>query len=259
MMKVGVGIDVKLIKDELRYREASPADPAQITSYYPRRKLLGFEVRDVKLVATTRVVITPEDTEHPLPHELDGERRTISGRLRHGWKRGLGFISEDGVSRYTGELVLEVHDDEGGAKGFLSHHRGYGDEPEAIYVVINLPRERMDWLWARWLERPRQGLGLLLEFEAWQEASEGSYAEFEHWQFFYIEPQTAHAFDGGRTDLSAFSFTVEPADEADPPKETMPPPTAAEALPAPKPSRRIEGLLWTITALLSLVLLTQCH
>ncbi len=167
---------MKLTKEGNSYREASGTEPDKATTYHRHRNRLGFEVRDIKLRATSRTVINAESALGLLAHERDGQRLIISGKLRHGWRRSLGFISEDGVRSYEGELVLWVHDDEEEFGGFLSHHRANDNVPEAIFLVINFSRERMNWLWARWLERSGVTMGLGIEFEGWQDSLQQRFA-----------------------------------------------------------------------------------
>jgi hypothetical protein len=170
---------VKLTKEGESYREASGTEPDKAKTYYRYRDRLGFEVMDIKFVATSRTVINAESRPSLLAYERDGQRLRISGRLRHGWRRSLGFISEEGVRSYEGELVLQVRDDEEESGGFLSNFRARDNEADMIFLVINLSRERMNWLWARWLERSGVTMGLGIEFEGWQESLQQRFAEFD--------------------------------------------------------------------------------
>ncbi|MEI7573706.1 MAG: hypothetical protein WCJ52_11350, partial [Phenylobacterium sp.] len=204
---------MKLTKEGERYREASGTEPDKAKTYYRYRKSLGFEVMDIKFVATSRTVINAESRPSLLAHERDGERLRISGSLRYGWSRSLGFISEDGVRSYEGELVLQVHDDEEKLGGFLSHFRARENEADMIFLVINLSRERVNWLWARWLERSSVMMGLEIEFEGWRNSFEEQFYAFDDPQTIYLEPQKPHEYEGGRTDLLSFEFTVQPVDE----------------------------------------------
>ncbi len=252
---------MKLTKEGNSYREASGTEPDKATTYHRHRNRLGFEVRDIKLRATSRTVINAESALGLLAHERDGQRLIISGKLRHGWRRSLGFISEDGVRSYEGELVLWVHDDEEEFGGFLSHHRANDNVPEAIFLVINLSRERMNWLWARWLERSGVTMGLGIEFEGWQDSLQQRFAGFDEPQTIYLEPQKPHEYEGGRTDLLSFEFTVQPVEPTDPsePVTAEPAPSVRPTLAArPAAPRRVEGLLWTIATLLLLLLMAQC-
>jgi len=252
---------VKLNKEGNIYRETSGMEPDKARTYFRHRESLGFEVMDIKFVATNRTVINADNTLGPFAHKGDGEQLIISGRLRHGWRRSLGFISEDGVRSYEGDLVLQVRADEEEFGGFLSHHRAYDDMPEAIFLVINLSRERMNWLWARWLERSGVTMGLGIEFEGWQESLQQRFAGFDDLQTIYLEPQKPHEYEGGRTDLLSFEFTVQPVEPPDPsePVTAEPPPSARTPLAArPASMARVEGLLWTIATLLLLLLMAQC-
>jgi len=254
---------VKLTKEGESYREASGTEHDKAKTYYRYRASLGFEVMDIKFVATSRTVINAESRPSLLAYERDGQKLRISGRLRHGWRRSLGLISEEGVRSYDGELVLQVRDDEEEFGGRLSHYRAYDNVPDAIFLIINLSRERMNWLWARWLERSGVTMGLSIEFDGWRDSFEEQFYAFDDPQTIYLEPQKPHEYEGGRTDLLSFEFTVQPVDEfmvqpveptdSSEPVTAEPPPSARPPLAArPAAPRRVEGLLWTIATLLLL-------
>lgn len=249
---------MKFVKDGARYRDADAAEDEKALTFYQRRKGLGFEVLEPKFSATTRFVIEPEDADLKTPFDRDGQRITLGGKLRHGWKRSLGFISEEGTRPYEGELILEVHVSEE-TKGYFSHHRATEGHPEVVFLELNMPSERFEWLRTRWLERPDQVLGLKVELPMFQEATEGLFAEFDQYQFLYIEPQKPGEYDGGRTRLSAFEFTLQER-EKQPVAElpVLPREEPAPAAPQKPATRRIETLLTTIAALLLLLLLAQC-
>ena len=111
--------------------------------------------------------------ENAAPHAVEPhERHELAlygtAKLRPGHK--LGFITESGVTLYSGRIEFEAHSgapEEGQLLHFASAHNGKGwskNEP-ILYVSVTIDADRMQWFQTEMLKRPTAALSVGIKFK----------------------------------------------------------------------------------------------
>jgi len=137
----------------------------------------------------------PNDVSRPVT-EAERFDVSLSAPLKIEAKRELGFITEDGLRPFSGELQLEVHIGPGECSSIKHYKSDDYDPSEVTFFSVWIDRARMEWLHRELLARPNAVLRMLVKPELFQHQVDQMAAEPGHYQQFYIEPELATPIKG---------------------------------------------------------------
>jgi hypothetical protein len=238
---------------------------AERRGHYERlHNSLHLEISPVTLRASWDQHEYSKDADNPdgntIQYAIEGPARADRFPVELGF---VGLVGE--VERYSGPLNVQIGG--GGERAMLWYwpdgDRHFIDGMGELHISINVPNDRLEWLWRQCVERPGSRVLLSASTRLFQMGAEAFFSEVGDRQHLYL-PAEAKGDDGHHNEpLTEVSFTVvsgpglHPVDGDD--KDDLLIGAATLAAPSNEPKQRgWSAATWTsqwVIALLVLILI----